>query len=256
MSGLFLNFYQIDVEIPNEKMDFNAVNYYDYSTKDKIAELKQKYPDNYIYKIDNKFVVWNNNDKEVKGLDSITINLQDNIRLVSKIIENSIIEFLKNSLEKKGWSFFKKKFEFVWEIVSPDNILNNTIPGFSVNRVIKYSPYFFYKDSKLFLGFTLSTYLRHRFKWNKKEFEENGIDTNGLKRNDSEIFANSHSIKLFLEATGKKEIYQKSNLNEISNANSFKYMNVFFDWLRKKKERIVLPFGGKNNFFQKTLFTF
>ena len=66
-------------------------------------------------------------------------------------------------------------------VLSSKDVLQNSISGLEINRVVHFSPYFCYKEEKLLLGFTLSCSLKNRFNWTKQEFEKNGIDTSGLK---------------------------------------------------------------------------
>src|SRR5690606_17995097 len=167
--------------------------------------LKESFPHLSIYRYNDKILLWrNSNDSELlENVTSIYIDFTEKPKVLSKIFERSIIDFV----EPKGYQIFKNKHSNTWEIISPKDVLNGSIEGLSVNRIVHFSPCFFFKESKLLLGFSLSTSLKNSFTWSKSEFEKYGIDIKGLKGDEDRIFANRQSIKRFLETKGATAKY-------------------------------------------------
>ena len=240
MSGLFLNFYQVEIDL--KKVSVKTLNYSDYQSKEDFKTLRDSNEDFEFYKEDDKILVWSIKELNSKfeQLPEHKINLSDNPKIVSRIIENGVIDLLKQT---NSYRIFKDKYSNTWEIISSKDILQNSIDGLEINRVVHLSPYFFYKEEKLLIGFTLSSSLKNKFIWTKQEFEKNGIDTSGLKGKEDIIFANRQSIKRFLESRGATENYETARTRENKNATSFKIINNFYNWLEKSKNKIDLPFG-------------
>ena len=70
MSGLFLNFYQVD--IPTKTVSIDSVEYSSYSSKEAFIALKESFPNLFFYRDNDKFLIWKkNSDAEAKLL---TIN--------------------------------------------------------------------------------------------------------------------------------------------------------------------------------------
>lgn len=240
MSGLFLNFYQIEMDL--KKVYAKALNYSDYQRKEDFLSLRDSNEKCTFYREDDKILVWSVNElnREFEQLPDYKINLDDNPKILSRIIENGIIDLLK---EKDSYRIFKNKYSNTWEIISSKDILQNSIKGLEINRVVLFSPYYCYKEEKLLLGFTLSCSLKNRFTWTKQEFEKNGIDTSGLKGKEDIIFANRQSIKRFLESRGATLNYESAKNRENQNSTSFQIIDKFYNWLEKSKNKIELPFG-------------
>lgn len=237
MSGLFLNFYQINIELGTVSIPYKLRS--DYPTKDDFVSLKEEYPNNLFYSYEDKILHWNNSDNQESDVETVSINLTENYKVTSKFLSDGIIDFVK----EKGYSALKNKHSHTWEIKSSRDVLNGSIEGLEVNRVIELSPYFFFKEGKRFIGFTLSTYLKNKFTWNREKFVENGIDTKGLKGNNDRIFANTQSIKRFLESKGASTTYESKVKQEKNNTKSFEYIDKFYSWLNKNRNEIKLPFG-------------
>ncbi|WP_425629620.1 Piwi domain-containing protein [Cellulophaga lytica] len=240
MSGLFLNFYQIGIDL--KEVETKALNYSDYQSKEDFINLRDSNKECTFYRENDKILVWsqNNLNSQFQKLPDFKINLTDNPKILSRIIENGIIDLLRKI---DSYRIFKNKYSNAWEIISSKDILQNSIKGLEVNRVVNLSPYFCYKDEKLLIGFTLSCSLKNRFTWNKQEFEKNGIDTSGLKGKEDIIFANRQSIKRFLESRGATENYETIKNKENQNSTSFQIIDKFYNWLEKSKSKIELPFG-------------
>ena len=249
MSGLFLNFYQVNIKLDTVSIPYKMRS--DYPTKDNFISLKKEYPNSLFYSYEDKILFWNNNT-EISNVETVSINLNENYKVVSKFLSDSIIDFVK----EKGYSVFKNKYSYTWEIKSNKDVLSNTIQGLEVNRVIELSPYFFTKGDKQFIGFTLSTFLKNKFTWDRQQFIENGIDIKGLKGNSDKIFANTQSIKRFLESKGLSTTYDSKIKQEKTNAKSFEYINKFYSWLSSNKNNIKLPFGLSINSITKQYLPF
>ncbi|REE25720.1 argonaute-like protein [Winogradskyella pacifica] len=239
MSGLFLNFYQVEINF--KEISTKALNYSDYQSKEDFINLRDSNRNCTFYRENDKILVWSAEEliSEFEQLPDYKINLDDNPKVLSRIIENGIVDLLK---ETGSYRIFKNKYSNTWEIISSKDVLKNSIKGLEINRVVHFSPYFCYKEEKLLLGFTLSSSLKNRFTWTKQEFEKNGIDTTGLKGKEDIIFANRQSIKRFLESTGTTENYESAKIRENQNSTSFQIINKFYNWLEKSKSKIVLPF--------------
>ncbi len=242
MSGLFLNFYQIEIDL--KEVVVKVLNYSNYQSKKDFVNLRDSNKDYTFYREADKIFVWSVNKlkSEFQQLPNYSIKLNDNPKIVSRIIEDGIINLLRKT---NSYQVFKRKYSNSWEIISSKDILKNSINGLEVNRVVHFSPYFCFKDEKLFLGFTLSTSLKNRFTWSKQEFESNGIETRGLKGKEDIIYPNRQSIKRFLESKGSTNDYENIRIRESQNSTSFQVINKFCSWLEKKKNEIELPFGLK-----------
>jgi hypothetical protein len=252
MSGLFLNFYQVD--IPTKTASIDSVEYNLYSSKEAFITLKEKYPNLFFYRDGDKFLIWKRNSESELPENSSLVNIDftEKAKVLSKILERSIINFI----ESKGYRLFKNKHSNSWEIVSPKDILNGSIEGLAVNRIVHFSPCFFYKESKLLLGFSLSTSLKNTFTWSKYEFEQYGIDIKGLKGDEQRIYANRQSLKRFLETKGATTKYDQIINGENKNAKVFSVIDNFYKWLEKNKDEIQLPFGLTINSISKKYLPF
>jgi hypothetical protein len=249
MSGLFLNFFQL--ELSSSQITINTLAYRLYNSKEAFVSLKEKYPKTVFFRDGETIFLWSRSNitDEIKDLIPINITLNENPQIFSKIIENSFIDFLKKKLV--DYKIYKNKYSHVWEIVSPKNILQGGIDGLTVNRIIEFSPYFFHVEGTLFLGFTLSKSLKNIFNWNKKEFEQNGIDITGLKFKDDKIYANRQSIKRFLDARGVADIYEQIRSKENKNDEKLRIINIFFEWITKHKDKMYFPFDLRIKTIQK-----
>ena len=252
MSGLFLNFYQVD--IPTKPVSIDTVEYSNYTSKEAFIALKENFPNLFFYRDADKFLIWiKNNEGELpENVISINIDFDEKPKVLSKILERSIIDFI----EPKGYRIFKNKHSNSWEIISPKDVLNGSIEGLVVNRIVNFSPCFFFKENKLLLGFSLSTSLKNSFTWSKTEFEKNGIDIKGLKGDEERIYANRQSLKRFLETKGANTKYDQIINDENRNSKIFSVIDKFYKWLEKNKAEIQLPFGLAINSISKKYLPF
>ncbi len=252
MSGLFLNFYQVD--IPTKTASIDSVEYSKYASKEAFIALKESFPNLFFYRDDDKFLIWKkNNEVELpENTTSINIDFTEKAKVLSKILERAIINFI----EPKGYRLFKNKHSNSWEIISSKDILNGSIEGLAVNRIVHFSPCFFFKENKLLLGFSLSTSLKNSFTWSKAEFEKYGIDIKGLKGDEERIYANRQSLKRFLETKGATAKYDQIINDENRNAKVFSVIDNFYKWIEKNKTEIQLPFGLAINSISKKYLPF
>lgn len=252
MSGLFLNFYQVD--IPAKTALIDSVEYVKYSSKEAFISLKESFPNLFFYRNDDKFLIWKKNDDEELPENALKINIDftENAKVLAKLLERSFI----NYIESKGYRLFKNKHSNSWEIISSKDILNGNIEGLAVNRIVHFSPCFFFKENKLLLGFSLSTSLKNTFTWSKAEFEKYGIDIKGLKGDEERIYANRQSLKRFLETKGATAKYDQIINDENRNAKVFSVIDNFYKWIEKNKTEIKLPFGLTINSISKKYLPF
>jgi hypothetical protein len=240
MSGLFLNFYQ--VEIPLKIISIDSLDYRDYTNKEAYKDLRENNPNHYFHRDDDRLLVWNKNSiyECLDNSHPVEVDLKDKVKVLSKILEYAMIYYIQKRLDK--YRLFKNKYSNTWEITSPNDILKGTIEGLSVNRIIHFSPCFFFKENKFLLGFTLSSSLKNSFIWKKSDFEKFGIDIKGLKGDSERIFANRQSIKRFLETKGATNNYDKIIFEANRNTEVFSVIDKFYNWLEKNKSDIKLPF--------------
>ncbi|HRK29355.1 MAG TPA: hypothetical protein PK239_18910, partial [Chitinophagales bacterium] len=127
MSGLFLNFYQVD--IPTKAASIDSVEYSPYASKEAFIGLKESFPNLSFYRDDDKILLWrNSNDSELpKNAVSINIDLTEKAKVLSKILERSIIDFVK----PKGYMIFKNKHSNSWAAILAINGRINTISFYS-----------------------------------------------------------------------------------------------------------------------------
>lgn len=252
MSGLFLNFYQVD--IPTKTASIDSVEYSKYASKEAFIALKESFPYLFFYRDDDNFLIWKkNNEVELpENTTSINIDFTEKAKVLSKILERATINFI----ESKGYRLFKNKHSNSWEIISSKDTLNGSIEGLTVNRIVHFSPCFFFKENKLLLGFSLSTSLKNSFTWSKAEFEKYGIDIKGLKGDEERIYANRQSLKRFLETKGATAKYDQIINDENRNAKVFSVIDNFYKWIEKNKTEIQLPFGLAINSISKKYLPF
>jgi len=252
MSGLFLNFYQVD--IPTKITSIISVDYSSYASKETFSALKDKFPNLSFYRDNDKILIWEKNEsKELPpNCKRIEIDFAEKAKILSKILERAIIDFAEN----KGYRVFKNKHSNSWEILSSKDILNKDIEGLVVNRIVHFAPCFFSKENKLLLGFSLSTSLKNSFSWSKAEFEKYGIDIKGLKGDEERIFANRQSLKRFLETKGATTKYDQIVNEENKNSKAFSVIDVFYKWLDKNKAEIRFPFELSLNSISKKYLPF
>lgn len=240
MSGLFLNFFQVDIDA--KTVAFFAKNYDEYLNKDDFREFRSANSNYIIYRNYNDILIWNNDNEtpEIAELNQVEINLSEHPYVFSKILEHGIIDYLKDKFV--DYKIFRNRYANTWQIISQNDLLENKIGGLTLNRVVHFSSYQTIKENKLLIGFSLSTSLKNTFTWDRKEFEKEGIDTKGLKGNDEIIYANRQSLKRFLETKGAEDEYNVIAIRENANQKAFEVIDSFYNWLDKHNTEIRLPF--------------
>ncbi|GGA95716.1 Piwi domain-containing protein [Mucilaginibacter rubeus] len=241
MSGLFLNFFHLDIPATGP-IDFPTLPYSLFATKEAFKNLKEQYRDWWFYRDQGLIHMWPKNDQAVLPASAslTSANIEDKPKLLAKIFETALIELIAKS---GSYRIFRNKHANVWEIIAKKDLLNDNIRGLSLNRVVHFSTTFFFKEDRLFFGFNLSAALKNTFTWSRDEFAIAGIDTTGLKGNEDVIFANLSSIKRFLDSRGVREIYEKAVIQENKNSKVFQIIIGFQEWLHKNRDNIVMPFG-------------
>ncbi len=93
-----------------------------------------------------RFLIWKKNNEVAlpENTTSINIDFTEKAKVLSKILERAIINFI----EPKGYRLLKNKHSNSWEIISSKDILNGSIEGLAVNRIVHFSPCFFYKENE------------------------------------------------------------------------------------------------------------
>lgn len=92
MSGLFLNFYQ--VEIPTKIASIDSIEYSPYASKEAFISLKDKFPNLSFYRDNDRILIWkrNNNTEIPDNISAVNIDLTENAKVLSKILERSILD--------------------------------------------------------------------------------------------------------------------------------------------------------------------
>jgi hypothetical protein len=87
MSGLFLNFYQIEIDL--KEFSVKALNYSDYQSKEDFLKLRDSNKKCTFYRENDKILVWSANELngEFKQLPDYKIKLNDNPKIISRIIK-------------------------------------------------------------------------------------------------------------------------------------------------------------------------
>lgn len=239
MSGLFLNFYQ--VEVSSKHITVDAIDYQPYSSDDKFQILQENFPHYFFYRSDPFIIFWGKtNAPKPEGIKQISIDLTQNPKILSKMLEYGIINYIARI---NSYEIYRNKYSNVWQVISPTDILKGKIKGLKVNRVVRVNPHFFFREDKLLIGFSLSTSLKNSFTWSKSEFENNGVDIKGLRFDDEKVHANLQSIKRFLESQGLYNNYNQIIGTERLHSTSFSVIDKFYQWLNKNKSQIDIPYA-------------
>jgi Piwi domain len=228
MAGLFLNFFKINIE--NQEFDLSSVSFADYSSKESYFALQDKYPDFQFYRVNDKIFYWHKKGEPIilpLNSSKSRINLLDNPKIVSKIIESCLLYKLQSDdrLEVKRLSH-----SYSWDVLSSNNILNG-IDGLAAYNCYNITPRFIRKNDNVFLGFTISLKTKFKFIKDRQSLEANGFDTIGLKGDENEIFANTPAAKRYVEAMGYSAVYDNFKKNHFNNKKNYEGIIKFIDWL-------------------------
>lgn len=242
MTGIFLNFFEYTFK--NDIFNINYLPYTYYSTKEKYSELCVSHSGFCFHRQDDLIYYWKLEKEMSDELNGkpISVSSQVNPSICSKIAESILVHQFRKLIH--NYSVSKSKHSHIWEITSKQDLFNGAIEGLAIYQQIKLNTYFFRPDQKLLYGFVISAGIKHNFIWNRIDFEKHGVDVNGLKGNDDNIFANRQALEHFIAARGIKEIYDEKFQVLSSNAKEFAVIKKVFDWLSRQREHICLPGGN------------
>lgn len=149
MSGLFLNFYHLEIPSPST-IDFPTLPYRLYTTKEAFKQLKDDHPRWTFYRDGDLIYAWTRDENAEMLVNAATlpVMLSERPKLLAKMFELGVIDLIARS---GGYRFFKNKHAGVWEIISQKDLLKGAIPGLVVNRVVHFSTAYFLKKINCFL---------------------------------------------------------------------------------------------------------
>lgn len=242
MAGLFLNFFE--VELNGQSFQLSKIHFSEYSTKESYFELRDKYPDFQFYRVKDEIFYWGKDGQtSVLPLNSRkeSITPQFSPKIVSKILESCLMEALSADDRLK---VLYKGHSHSWEVISPNNKLKD-IDGLSAHNCYTVSPKYFKKERRNIFGFTISLKTKYLFTKDRQDLETNGFDTSGLKGDENSIYPNKQAIKRYIEAMGKRQIFE--NFEDQNSTIFYNYNNIqrFLDWLNKNVlPKVRLPNNG------------
>jgi len=245
MAGLFLNFFKINTS--NQEFHLSKIPYEEYS--EDYENLKNEYPDYFFYRNNDSIVYWNKQGKDkvlpLNNSKKCSVNLQKHPRVFSKVIESCFIDALNNDGRMQ---VFYIKYGFSWNIVSPNNKLTG-INGLSAYNCFNISFKFINVNDEVNLGISISLRTKFEFDYDRNGLENLGFDTQGLKGNDNDIFANTQSVSRYVKAMGGQNIYDNFNLKNLNNSTNYLGIIKFINWLNTNfSEKIKLPNDVKVKF--------
>ena len=84
MSGLFLNFYQVD--IPAKTASIDSVEYSPYASKEAFIALKENFPDLSFYRNDDKILIWKKTSEAgfPENTTVINIDFTENVKEIGR----------------------------------------------------------------------------------------------------------------------------------------------------------------------------
>ncbi|SFX22163.1 Piwi domain-containing protein [Cytophaga hutchinsonii ATCC 33406] len=237
MTGLFVNFFEC--KLSKSKFNIYEMPYVSYNTKEKYTALRKENPDYKFYKVANTIYYWSITALPSTTLTgkSITVNTAEHPKVISKIIEESILAFFRTNYS----AVYKKQQCHYWDIVSNKELLNPSIKGLSVKNQTHFNTYFFRTGENISYGFLLSTSLRLNITYTRQDFEKNNIAHNDLLGKDNIVFANTKALKRLLSATGQQENYDSQVAKLNANSESFKLISATYEWLNNNRSKIFLP---------------
>lgn len=240
MSGLFLNF--IEYELSKDTFSVFALPYKNYPTKDKYLELKNSNPDWAFYRQGETIFYWqkNPNTQNDLGGNPALISTADDPKVVSKIVETGIIEFL---FSLDNYKIKKNRHSHTWQLVSRKDALGGKINGLEVSRRMSMSPLFICPGDSLRYGLTFSNNLKYRFTWTLEDFKNKGIEVSNLRLADdnSTVIPDYPTLYHFLAATGQQTYFEQEIEALESTAQTFQIISRTVAWLEKNKHKIFLP---------------
>lgn len=240
MSGLFLNF--IEYELTNNTFSIYALPYQKYPTKESYRELRKTHPDLSFYRQGETIYYWEikpNTQSDLGGTPS-TISADDNPRIVSKIVEVGLIEFMRSL---NNYKIRNDGHSHTWQLVSQKDALEGKINGLVVNRRMSISPFFIAPSNKIRFGFTFSNNLKYKFIWNLNDFKNNGIEESNLRiaEDGLTVIPDITTLYHFLGATGQQSFFEQEISKLEATSKTFEIIEKTVSWLEKNKEQIYFP---------------
>ncbi len=271
ITGLCLTF--IEFKLKNRNFNIHYLPKEHYPTKENYLSLKNTYSEYFFYQNDNKIYYWSKVSQPQQNISNgitITVNTQKDYKIVTKILEVSIIEFFRQKSQTTPIEYNKySKCHYILR----NEVFNKPIIGLSVRNHISISTKYFKKQSNCIYGLTISTDLSVQFILNKEDLKNNtNLVYEDLQEKEGKILANSHNIKKFLlrrygKKTTIKELYyedktksklssyneeNKNNLiQNFLNQESFILIKKIYGFLNKQKNNIYLP--SENTFSEISL---
>lgn len=250
MTGLFLNTFEC--KFKKDYFDLHYLPYNEYESKEAFKNLRVDNADYEFYRFDNvlsngqterRIYFWCKSSSSQNILNGKVdrIYISNNPKIISKIIELSIIQHFKNF---QKFEIFKKREQHFWNVISPTNLIPE-ISGLVIRNVFSFNTFFYSHNDELSFNFILSRSLKIDFTIGKNEFEKKQIEYKDLKGYDNVIFANKQSINRFLTATGQQSIYDTKIKILEQNNEEFSKIKQVYDWLNKTKDEIILPDNNK-----------
>lgn len=232
MTGTFLNVYECIFE--NTKIEVMKT---EYTSKDSYKKMREENKDFCFFRNGSDIYFWNNG-KEYRepsfNFNKVHMELQDYPYIFKIILSNGIANFFK----EKGLSVRRKKYSSVVEMLNSNNNFAKDIDGLEIFRLMLLDT-FYSKEYKL-LGITLSTKLKYDFKWNSRQFIDNGIDIKDLVMIDDRVIPNKKAVSRFIQGRNIEHkfdsiIHKLEDVREIYNV-----IDKTYDFLQRNISEIFL----------------
>jgi hypothetical protein len=195
-----------------------------------------------FYRQDETIYYWENNLTSQNNLNGtpVFVPIADNPRLVSKILETGLIEFM---FGLNNYKISKDGHSHTWQLVSQKDALDGKINGLVVNRRMSISPLFLCPSKNIRYGFTFSNNLKYKFAWDLSIFRQKGIDESRLRiaEDGTTVIPDITTLYHFLGATGQQSYFEQEISKLEKTDETFKIIKDTIDWLDRNKNKIFLP---------------
>lgn len=230
MSGLYLNYCFCTVTSDIE--DVFSINY---QTNDQLKQLRANNKDFSFYREGDKILYWSRKqgtNKVIEQLNPCKIQIMrtSHPKIIIKMIEDKLYTILD---ETNQYDLYFEKYAHT--LVAKKKTAEYSDDALEIKACAKFSPYYFWEGDDLYFGISVSGCLSHSFKWDKKQFADNGIDASGLFENRmGTVAANTRAITRYKEAKGLTEQLDKLKNDFEDKNNEFQFINRIMNWLQKK----------------------
>lgn len=199
-----------------------------------LKELRNSNANFTFYRKGNSVYFWNpKSDDTVKILRAkylpVEIALSTHPKIFSRMLEDKIVTLFS---ENTKYKIFKNRYSSTWEIVSNKELFDDD--GLKVYRAVNLCAYYSRNGDEIILGYCLSTKLKNRFEWGKRDFIKNGIACADLAGKDDIIFANKPAIKRYIEARGIEKQYNTRISLENNVEKEFGVIKETMNWIAKR----------------------